>query len=523
MAASHPELTGGKTAAQIKADPQLNAQVLALKTNPALSVEAIGTNAKINSTVLSNAGLPITPTTLGVLHGLGSGDGPKVLNAPSNTPLSKLLSPKVMTANPNFASMTAGGYVASMRNTYEPTGASPYNVVSPGVSSDPYKLPNMLTPDPAAEAALVPNAPQTPHIALPGPIPQEDMPGNLTAPTYIDPKTFLAPLAAAEQVKPIDTSGFANDRMVSMLSAAASAAGSMAAPRVGQLIAAAGGAAGAAFEGTKKEQQDKQDRFQEMVRQANITMAQAGMNVNLQNLGLQNAFAEKQDARADLKRTTKFANEHEAFSTLLDLAMHNSGIDTANADRVQRTASDRANVQIAGINANASTANEATKAQTELSIRQAEAGATGAAMANTTGQILDNVSVPRVSQQGKDDPLNDNAREAAQAIASVRVAKADPGMAESSILGNFGKELVLNGNYTRMPNAAAIAKVLYPSGQGPGAKAPTPQAIEQAAGMVTQGLTADKPSAYKLAKILSVTQNAPVARIIASRLKPVAN
>lgn len=384
--------------------------------------------------------------------------------------------------------------------------------------SDPYTVGPQISVDPAAAMAMISPAQMLQHVSLPA-APQEELPANLTAPTLIDPTSFLAPLKAAEAVKPLDTSHFANDRLTSMLAAAASAAGSMAAPRVGQLLASAGGAAGTAFEGTKKEQQQEQDKYDGMVRDANISLAQAGMNVTLQNLATTNNFTQRQDTRADEVRTTKYANATEAFQDKLKQIGLNLGIDEGNANRQAQVGASKASVGIAALDNNASTQNAATNAQTELNIHKLDAGASGVAMTNTTGQILDNVGIPRMAQQGKDDPLNDNAREAAQSIASVQVAKADPALAETSILGNLGKEMVMNGSYTSQldpKTAASVTKILYPNGPQ---KPPTLASLAQAAGIVTNQLTANKPGAYKIAQFLAQTQNAPVAKLIASRLK----
>lgn len=118
IAANRPDLVGGKTAAQIAADPQLNAKVLAMKADPNLSREMTVDFAKTNGAALQGMGVPVTGATLGAAHALGVDNLTKVLHAAPNTPLSQVLSPSVMSANPQFKNQTAGGYMQGMVGTY---------------------------------------------------------------------------------------------------------------------------------------------------------------------------------------------------------------------------------------------------------------------------------------------------------------------------------------------------------------------------------------------------------------------
>lgn len=142
VAANHPEMVGNKTAAQIKADPVLNARVLALKTDPSqagLQREAVGDLAQTNAVALAQAGVPVTGASLGVAHALGAQGAIKFANTPVDTPLSKILSPAEMTANPTWKNYTVGDFEQLMTARY---GAQPI-----GQSSGTINPGGQLTPD----------------------------------------------------------------------------------------------------------------------------------------------------------------------------------------------------------------------------------------------------------------------------------------------------------------------------------------------------------------------------------------
>ena len=97
-------------------------QILALRNDPAFSTEMTVSNAKKNAAALADAGVPVTGATVAAAHKLGPADAQKVITADPATPLSKILSPKVMAANPQLANQTAGQYMGAMTSQF---GAAP--------------------------------------------------------------------------------------------------------------------------------------------------------------------------------------------------------------------------------------------------------------------------------------------------------------------------------------------------------------------------------------------------------------
>lgn len=135
----HPELTQGKT----------EQQVLDLRNNPQLAAEATAAYAMDNAGKLGGAGLPVNATTLAMAHKLGPQGAQAVLQAQPNAPLSQVLPPEVIAANPTLAKMTAGQYGQGLAKQF---GTAPLNV-QPG---DPNATgEDFLRTLPPARAALV--------------------------------------------------------------------------------------------------------------------------------------------------------------------------------------------------------------------------------------------------------------------------------------------------------------------------------------------------------------------------------
>jgi|GEM_PF-4514791 len=63
-----------------------------------------------NGEALERAGIPVTNGTMYAAHFLGSGDATRVLRAPRNAPIERLVSPKVIKANPFLRGMTVGDF-----------------------------------------------------------------------------------------------------------------------------------------------------------------------------------------------------------------------------------------------------------------------------------------------------------------------------------------------------------------------------------------------------------------------------
>lgn len=83
-------------------------QVLAARTDPALSEKAALWYAGKNAEVLGNAGLPPTAANLGLSHRFGGLGAVQLLQADPSTPMERVVSPAVMAANPDLSGKTVG-------------------------------------------------------------------------------------------------------------------------------------------------------------------------------------------------------------------------------------------------------------------------------------------------------------------------------------------------------------------------------------------------------------------------------
>lgn len=84
-----PDIANGKT----------NAQLKALKKDPALSREMTTRYVEENAALLKKHGFPVNVRNLYVMHFLGSGEGPKLLRADPNQPVSSFISAQSINAN----------------------------------------------------------------------------------------------------------------------------------------------------------------------------------------------------------------------------------------------------------------------------------------------------------------------------------------------------------------------------------------------------------------------------------------
>ena len=96
--AARPDLAQGKT----------DQELLALRTDPALSREMTEAYAAQNGAILSKAGHPVTPGSTYLAHFAGPQGAVSVLSADPSTPIDRVMSPEAMKANPFLKGMTAG-------------------------------------------------------------------------------------------------------------------------------------------------------------------------------------------------------------------------------------------------------------------------------------------------------------------------------------------------------------------------------------------------------------------------------
>jgi hypothetical protein len=125
--ATRPDLVAGKS------DPQ----ILAMRSDPALSREMTTAYATQNAQLLDGAGLPVTGASLAMAHKLGFGGAQTVLQADANMPLSRLLSGEVMAANPQLKGLTAGAYATQLAKQF---GTSPISTApaDPNATGDDF-------------------------------------------------------------------------------------------------------------------------------------------------------------------------------------------------------------------------------------------------------------------------------------------------------------------------------------------------------------------------------------------------
>lgn len=102
LSRNRPDIAAGRSPAEL----------LALRSDPALSREMTGLYAAENNAKLARAGFPITPGNTYLAHFAGSDGAVKVLGAAPDTPVVNLLGAKAVAANPHLNGMTAADLVA---------------------------------------------------------------------------------------------------------------------------------------------------------------------------------------------------------------------------------------------------------------------------------------------------------------------------------------------------------------------------------------------------------------------------
>lgn len=95
---TRPDLAEGKS----------DAEILALRKDPALSAQMVDAYAQQNAQALGADGLPTDPGTLYAAHVFGPAGAAALLKAPADAPVADVLGQNVVDANPNLAGKTAG-------------------------------------------------------------------------------------------------------------------------------------------------------------------------------------------------------------------------------------------------------------------------------------------------------------------------------------------------------------------------------------------------------------------------------
>lgn len=190
------------------ADGKSDADLLALKTDPALSKQMVDAYASDNGAILQKAGLPVTPGTSYLAHFAGPQGAVSVLNADPSTSAGSILGPAVVKANPFLANMSAG----DLRSWADRKmgGAAPASVPASAPAGGILNQP--APPTGAAGGGLLngaeaPQEAQMPDIqsALAAVTPQQAQvsalsPIRFVAPKGFDRAKFLAALTARRTV-----------------------------------------------------------------------------------------------------------------------------------------------------------------------------------------------------------------------------------------------------------------------------------------------------------------------------------
>jgi hypothetical protein len=127
-----PDLVEGKS----------KSEILALRTDPALSRAMTEAYSAENSGVLSGAGFEASPGNTYLAHFAGPQGAVKILGADPTTPASAIMGEAAVKANPFLANMTAGDLVAWANKKM---GGAP----KPAMQAAPVSLPSM-SPQPTA-------------------------------------------------------------------------------------------------------------------------------------------------------------------------------------------------------------------------------------------------------------------------------------------------------------------------------------------------------------------------------------
>ncbi|WP_050384588.1 hypothetical protein [Bradyrhizobium pachyrhizi] len=154
MLAKHrPDITGSRD------------ELLALKSDPALSREMTAAYAADNAGALSRAGLPVTSGTQYLAHFAGPQGAVGILNADPSTPAGAVLGAKVVSANPFIANMSAGDLAAWADRKMGGKAGAPMSMAGPAVAGlSPAAAPAV----PAGSSAAAAPAPSAPAAQILG-------------------------------------------------------------------------------------------------------------------------------------------------------------------------------------------------------------------------------------------------------------------------------------------------------------------------------------------------------------------
>jgi hypothetical protein len=183
-------------------------ELLALRTDPALSREMTAAHASDNAGILAGAGLPTSPGAVYLAHFAGPQGAIKVLRSDPSAPVGSILGDAAVNANPFLRGMTAGDLQnwASRKMGGPPMGPPPGNVAAASASPRPNMPPSAIND--AARQMMAQQAAPSFWSTLPAeqPVQQPQMPQGL--PPMPRPQINLARVFANFQPRP-SSRGFA--------------------------------------------------------------------------------------------------------------------------------------------------------------------------------------------------------------------------------------------------------------------------------------------------------------------------
>lgn len=182
--------------AQEKSDDEL----LALRSDPQLSHQMAEAYASQNGAILSKAGHPVTPGNTYLAHFAGPQGAVSVLSADPATPISQVLTPGAVKANPFLQGMTAGdlrSWADRKLGSAQVAQASPASPAIAPSSSIPQQAPPIFAPQPQVPQQQPEQQQEAPAFAQ---IPQMQMPPIFASPQkHIDLSKLKAALASGNR------------------------------------------------------------------------------------------------------------------------------------------------------------------------------------------------------------------------------------------------------------------------------------------------------------------------------------
>lgn len=156
-------------------------QLLALRTNPQLSMQMTDRLAQTNAPILQQAGLPVNQSSARLAHWFGPQGAISLANAPANTPIESLFSPAVVQQN-GLTGKSAGDVVRGVVQRYGTaplTGATTQPQQQPSGASAPTLQPTAASvPSMINATQFPPDLPPSQSMAAPHNVRNAD--GSLT-------------------------------------------------------------------------------------------------------------------------------------------------------------------------------------------------------------------------------------------------------------------------------------------------------------------------------------------------------